>query len=380
MMPVGHSNQLTLRQFHRDATQVKAFSIVIGMVFLVWILILLFLKLYYGSSRVGCAAGGAIVDVAALKKEKIRRDPRKHRIARAWRIQVAFLGFSMGIPMFSFLVINQGLTPFIQSLDDVVEINNDIETRTRDATQITKALLDLHQEMQAKVPRLSLPTICPMIAQEGSRLGQVAHGLGLENATANIDLGIAQVDIFIEVYFGDIQQSLDRLSDASNSIDAGVESAQANDWILKLILMLLNVMNAFMVIGVLLSRNSLVYPAYHCVLMYFVVPVFFLALIGSMVATCVAMTAAVINAGTSILPSDLDATSSLRTDTGLPLRFVDLLPFVSNRLLRWWRIPGKSHGYASRRRSNIRLLTKQYLFPSSGILHRGMTTVVSPLL
>ena len=124
------------------------FTIFISILFFVWILILLILKLYYGIIRVGCAAGGTIVDILQLKKVyNLNKYERKVRIIRNWRIQTICLLSCISIIPFSITMIILGLQPFIQSLYDIQDINNHIESDTYRSIQIITQLQTTYEQL-----------------------------------------------------------------------------------------------------------------------------------------------------------------------------------------------------------------------------------------
>ncbi len=81
-------------------------------------------------------------------------------------------------------------------------------------------------------------------------------------------------------------------------VDIGIESVYDSDWFLKLFLVALNVVNGFFIFGVFLSKISVVYSAFQAMLQYLLIPLFCLLLLGSIGATCAAISMSLTNAGT----------------------------------------------------------------------------------
>ena len=101
---------------------VMCFSFFIFFILFVWGAILVALKCM-GPSRVGCAAGGDVLDIAVLRKQ-YQRPERKAIEKRSWRVQSAFLVAALLVPVMSLLFLNKGLAVVNQSFDKVLEIND----------------------------------------------------------------------------------------------------------------------------------------------------------------------------------------------------------------------------------------------------------------
>jgi hypothetical protein len=97
------------------------------------------------------------------------------------------------------------------------------------------------------------------------------------------------------------QIGLLKVQHASETLDGTITSFQEKEWILRFLMLILIVMNIFLLVGMVLSIYNIAYNPYTCLLVYFLVPVFFVCLVLSAVATYGFGGAAVMNAGTKTI-------------------------------------------------------------------------------
>jgi hypothetical protein len=280
--------------------QIISFSVFLGILFSVWFLVLIVLKLNYGVDRVGCAAGGQIMDVGALRLAKVCRAERKRRILRAWRTQSLFLLASLLLPTFSFLLVNNGLDPFIASLQSLVDVNNQVDAKAFRGIQIADSITALYNDMKV-IPNFDVHSFCPNVnanTNTNALSTVLLTSSGMYTLPETFKAGLEMVDSFVKEYLTDIRPGLVQVTDATRLIDQSIDSVYDSDWILKLFLVALNVVNGFFIFGVFLSKISVVYSAFQAMMSYLMIPLFCLALIGSIAATCAAVSMALANAGT----------------------------------------------------------------------------------
>jgi hypothetical protein len=277
--------------------QIIAFCVFLCLLFCVWGLILIVLTLNYGVNRVGCAAGGELVDVGALRQAKVSRAERKRRIVRAWRLQSMFLLASLLLPTFSFLLVNRGLTPFVASLDGLVDVNDQVDSKAFRGIELADSMTTLYRDLKA-IPIVDIQSFCPNGNAIDTNADDLLDGLGMYELSETIQSGLATVDSFLMNYLTDIRPGLVQVTDATRMLDRGIESVYDSDWFLKLFLVALNVVNGFFIFGVFLSKISVVYTAFQAMLQYLLLPLFCLLLLGSIAATCAAISMSLANAGT----------------------------------------------------------------------------------
>jgi hypothetical protein len=263
----------------------------------IWISVLLILKAAL-PHFVGCAAGGGILDVAQLRKDKLPRAKRKRRILRAWRVQWAFLLASILIPITTLVMTRNGLTPFITSLDEVGGISDEVKAVALRGMGIAKSLqsarADLPNSTGAEQPH-DVETICPSSAQALSNVSMMASP-PVAMIAKYIEAGLDEVKAFT-YYANDARVTLARFVHLSEKLSAFVSYVYANDWALKLFLLTINVVNVFLLVGVFLSQQDIVAYSYQRYLSFFILPVFILLMVVSAIVACAFGMATMFNAG-----------------------------------------------------------------------------------
>jgi hypothetical protein len=132
----GHSNHIGLLasssssswDYAQGIKQFTLFYLVVPIVIL-WPLLLLTFQYVYGVGKVGCAAGGQVLDMYVLSKPPflLSRKQRQQRIQRSWRVQSAFLVASISIPVVSFVMMTMGLPEFTTSINELQEWVQDVD-------------------------------------------------------------------------------------------------------------------------------------------------------------------------------------------------------------------------------------------------------------
>lgn len=272
--------------------QILAFCVFLSILFIVWGLVLIFLKLRFGVKGVGCAAGGDIVDVAALRANKLSRAQRKKRIVRAWRTQSVFLLATLAVPTFSLLLVNHGLRPFIASLDSLVDVTDKVDSAAFLGIHIVDSVTARYREL-VEIPIIDIRSFCPNALAPDT----VLASLGAYALPETLQLCLQMIDSFVQDYVTAIRPALTQVTDATRIVDEVIDSVYNHYWILKLLLLVLNVANGFFIFGVLLSKNGCVYAAFQAMMSYLILPVFALALIASVGLTCATVSLTLVNAG-----------------------------------------------------------------------------------
>jgi hypothetical protein len=234
--------------------------------------------------------------VGALRQAKVSRAERKRRIVRAWRLQSVFLLASLLLPTFSFLLVNRGLTPFVASLEGLVDVNDQLDAKAFRGIEIADSMTALYRDLK-EIPIVDIQSFCPNANAIDADANDLLDGLGMYALTETIQSGMATVDSFVMKYLTDIRPGLVQVTDATRMVDRGIESVYDSDWFLKLFLVALNVVNGFFIFGVFLSKISVVYSAFQAMLKYLLLPLFCLLLLGSVAVTCAAISMSLTNAG-----------------------------------------------------------------------------------
>lgn len=265
-----------------------AFSVFLFVLFLVWGAVLATLK-FMGSEKVGCAAGGNITDISKLRKEK--RSQLRSIVRRSWRVQTVFFFAGLILAAASGLYLRYGVFQLTDSLHEVQEINHEIEAVVYRAIDITDALARERTKLNnsTMLEYLNIDQYCknPNVS--------LASALGLPNIF-EIRQSLDDMSQFLNNHVTRAQSGLQSVGSVSRSLDEIIEGWFANDWLSKLFVLVLNVINAFLFVGLCLSRNNVVYPAFRRVLAYVLVPAFIIVLVVGAIGTCVFGVAALMNA------------------------------------------------------------------------------------
>lgn len=144
---------------------------------------------------------------------------------------------------------------------------------------------------------LHLDKFCPN-AVNNTVSNTTLQALNLPLIGETIQASFQELNTFMDTYVAEAQIGLQRVREASDSVDETIIWFQENEWKPRLLILILIVMNVFLLIGLMLSRNDIAYNPYICLLAYFLVPVFSVCLVLSAVATYGFGGAALMNAGT----------------------------------------------------------------------------------
>lgn len=284
-------------------TGIISFTIFLACMVFVWSMILLVLKYYYGQTRVGCAARGIPVDPSELRKQGVSRRERRKRIHRAWRIQNVFLLLSATIPCITCLLVNHGYRPFIRSLQDVVDANDDVESRALEGLGIVNTISMASMEVVSK--HMVNPEIFDISStcQNFENASEAIKALDNEfdEFRQRFTVGLEHVEGFLGGSMVDLSKGLEDISSATESIDDAVQHIHNNDWYFKLFLLLLNVFNLLLWIGAFLTKCGVDFQGYHRVMAWFVLPSFGLLLLALICATGIMSTLSLLTAGKCVL-------------------------------------------------------------------------------
>lgn len=299
------------------------------MILFIWSVVLLVFKYYYRIERVGCASGGDIVDVKEMKRVyNLDKFERKQRIRRNWRVQNTCLITCILILPSTILMINFGLDPFIDSLYDVQQMNDRIDSHAYRGIQTVTQLNDAYNHIQQiQEPNVQLfdnnftnlyvnAACVSNVTIFSSLVGNLTNlpkaKLPRMNMTMRLkdvfDWNSYQEEVkntianFSTYDFTGTNSVLYRLTNGTAAVDAGIDTLNGHDWLIRLLVVILDVVVIFMIVGILFVKDNIDYPAYQSFTSYILLPLFCASLLATIIATYMFTTVAVLNAGTYIQP------------------------------------------------------------------------------
>ena len=299
------------------------------MILFIWSVVLLVFKYYYRIERVGCASGGDVVDVKEMKRVyNLDKFERKQRIRRNWRVQNTCLIACILILPSTILMINFGLDPFIDSLYDVQQMNDRIDSHAYRGIQTVTQLNDAYNHIQQiqepdvqlfdnNFTNLYVNAACVSnVTIFSSLVGNLTNlpkaKLPRMNMTMRLkdvfDWNSYQEEVkntianFSTYDFTGTNSVLYRLTNGTAAVDAGIDTLNGHDWLIRLLVVILDVVVIFMIVGILFVKDNIDYPAYQSFTSYILLPLFCASLLATLIATYMFTTVAVLNAGTYIQP------------------------------------------------------------------------------
>jgi len=253
------------------------------------------LKWIGGPIRVGCAAGGELVDVKALREQGVRRWERRARIIRSLRVRNIFLICSIGLIAFSFVFANQGLTPFIDSLEDVLTVSSLTQTRVQHGIHLAH-LLSTHVKSIRPYLDLNITKLCPSYEQT---ILESQFSLAI-TAEEVVSTG-KEMEYFFEKDMDSFLNGIGKVADTCESVDEAVLKVKENEWIFLVFLIATNAINIFFILGVVLTQNKINWDFYQSLLGGIFVPAFAATMVIAVVVLCMVAVGGMINAGESLI-------------------------------------------------------------------------------
>ena len=252
----------------------------------------------YGASRIGCAAGGEPIHISQLRESGVRRWDRRRRMERSWAIQNVFLACCFGIPAFSAVVVNQGLNPLLESLDEVSQTAGSYREKAKQGIGIAKILHSQYNNLNF-YSEVSWEEICQnrsIVTESKPNDDMYIAWAGLQRSISTLGTFVAGgTDKFVNVMF--------QVVDASEGVQDGVVEANDQKWIVRFFLCLISGLAAFLALGALLAKNQINHAPTQSAMAYFFLPLFALTLMGFVICTCVVASFAVVNAGKVVCSS-----------------------------------------------------------------------------
>lgn len=325
-----HAKLIILQLFSLYDHKIVAFYVFLIMILFTWTMVLLALKYYFRIERVGCAAGGDVVDVKEMKKvHNLDKFERKHRIRRNWRVQTACLLTCITMLPCTILMIKFGLDPFIESLHDIQQINDRIDSHAYRGIQTVTQLQDAYNNIQGvpqsdfqlfddNINNLTLDVACASnFTMFSSFLGNfsMAGNRTNQSRTPRTNETMRLSDVFdwatfqeeitntisnVSIYdFNGTYSMLYQLTNGTSAVDTGIDTLNGHDWVIRMLVVILDVVVIFLIVGILFVKDNIDYPAYQSFTSYILLPLFCSCLIATVIGTYMFSSIAIINAGTS---------------------------------------------------------------------------------
>ena len=248
------------------------------------------------------------------------RKERKRRIIRAWRTQLVFMFCCFLLTTFTFLFLNHGLSPFLNSLESISGIASDIDSKTSLAQNIVSSLFGCQSKMHDLASSLNLYQLCPDYFRS-----DVSRNVDLAQLNATLLSGLDQVDTFVRSYITGIAAALDGTQASTVTIENSIATVDNFQSIIKAFLAALNAVNILFFCGAFMARSSINDQIAQYFLAFMAVPIFCILVAASVIITCVFAGATLMNAGKTII-----------SGTCLSYCFLLCLTFCCCRFLCGW--------------------------------------------
>jgi hypothetical protein len=303
----GHSNRLGIIASTNPedpieyASGLKQFTLFTLIPFVLWAVLLLAFKYLYGEHKVGCAAGGQVVDIRKLAKRGVSRKTRRKHIVRNWRVQSMFLVVGLTIPTLTLILVKVGWGHMDTAMQDVKETLDDVESWSYNGQHIIERLqrternIRQHEFVQQALG-LSSPQQNSVFDEWCPNQRNSSLALLKESFVRVQSFAIHLEDDYARYVPNDIA-GFQTIAEISNDIEASVDGVMDNDWMFKFFLMVLNVINLLMVLVCqVCSRNDIMHPPTRAFTTWLLLPLFFALTTILMAITAVGGVASLFNA------------------------------------------------------------------------------------
>jgi hypothetical protein len=108
---------------------------------------------------------------------------------------------------------------------------------------------------------------------------------GTNSTNGDIKLAFQDLDAFLAGDLVGAQTGFNNIASATRAVDDAANFVNANDWILKMFALFLNMIVAFFFAGICLSRSNCIHYPFRAMLSYILVPIFCLMLVVLSLAT-----------------------------------------------------------------------------------------------
>lgn len=264
---------------------------------MLWVFVLLQFKFYFGVDQVGCAAGGRPLNIDKLRKAGLRRRERRRYIIRSWRLQNVFLIAACLLTASSYMLLNQGMGPFFRDgLGEIHLINDRVESMAFQGFQIANSLHALRPELESINNRLYNDILDASICRSKNSKVQIQKLARLQVAfEANM---VNTNSVLLSINMKDLASKLSQVTDIAKVVDGYIENYEKSGWMFTIFLIILNSINAFLIIGALLSKMRITCNPFRAALSFILVPAFCLTTLAAICITVGTASAGILHAGT----------------------------------------------------------------------------------
>lgn len=303
----GHSNRVgQLASSQKEivfdyAGGLKQFTLFVLIPFVLWGLVLLAFKFIYGKERVGCAAGGEILDVRALSKQGVKRKVRRQYIHRSWRVQASFMIAGIFVPTISIILMKLGWPHLETALQEVQDTLSDIESWSYKGNRILTSLLHTQNELQNHVfvKQAENSNVfrewCPRY--EESEMQSSSSLVFLQTSFDSVQDTTLYLLGEYNKYVPSGTSGFGKIHEFAEQLDSSIDWFLNNDWKFKLFIMLLNVVSILLVMVVyIFSKNNIIHDPTRAFTTYFLLPALWVLTLCLMLLTGISGIAAVFNA------------------------------------------------------------------------------------
>jgi hypothetical protein len=302
----GHSNRMgALASSNPEdamdyAGGLKQFTLLIMLPFFFWGLILFTFKFIYGLQRLGCAAGGGVLDMIQLSKAGVRRKERKRRIMRSWRLQTTFCIVSILIPMTSLMMMEMGWKSLDAAWQEVQVVVDDVEALAFRGWNVLESLQSIKNELHSNllVQQVLKSESANGFAEWCPNAGETPERFKvLQDAMEQVQSGTQELVEIYEDHVPENENGFVVMTQVTKYVDESIDWFFAHDWMWKLLLMVLNVINVLMLLACYsLSKNNIVHLPSRLYLAWLLVPVFTVVTVLLLIATASSGVATMLNA------------------------------------------------------------------------------------
>lgn len=238
-------------------------------------------KFLYGIPKIGCAAGGEILDMKELSKRGISRKERRRRILRSWRIQSTFMICGILVPTVSLVMMKTGWSQIQTAWVEVQEVVDDVEAlafrgwNAMDGLQQSRNDLIQNKLVQALLEQSEETTASSIFASWCPNANSQDRLSFLHEAMSSLE---SDTDALVELFDSHIPNTANSfmaVTESTKTVDESIEWFFEHDWIWKMYLMTLNVLNFFLLMACYgLSKHNIIHAPTRMYLTFFIVPLF----------------------------------------------------------------------------------------------------------
>ena len=274
-----------------------ALAIMLVVLYGCWFLVLLVFKCM-GRDRAGCAAGGYDLEVSQLRKDPHLKPIMRNILRRSWRLQAVFFLTSVLLPVWTALLLKNGVTPLNETLVEIQEINQDIQDVSTRAIQVVDKLNRDYGRIEriADQGLLDFHSFCPPTQNNITNLLLLSQEEDHLSFADTIGIALSQLKDFMNYEVASTENGLAKVDQLTVGVDEMVDSVLGHDWLFRMFVMVLNVVTFALFCGLMLTRQNIIWYPYRFMLEYLLVPVLGLLTLVALTGTAFSSTAAVFNA------------------------------------------------------------------------------------